>query len=57
MGFNIVKTGKTGGSRVRFKNESLQKEFKMHRPHPENILKQYQLKDLMTLLKECNLID
>lgn len=54
--FEQMKTGKTGGSRVRFRNEKLNKEFKMHKPHPSNILKMYQLNDIKLLLLECNLI-
>lgn len=57
MGFDEVKTGKTSGSRVRFRNKLLGKEFKMHKPHPDKILKQYQLNDIKTLLQDCNLID
>ncbi|HBG41915.1 MAG TPA: type II toxin-antitoxin system HicA family toxin [Porphyromonadaceae bacterium] len=57
MGFNEVKTGKTSGSRVRFRNDSLGKEFRMHKPHPEKILKRYQLHDIKTLLQECHLMD
>ncbi len=40
----------------RFRNEKLNKEFKMHKPHPSNILKMYQLNDIKLLLLECNLI-
>lgn len=54
--FLEAKTGKTSGSRVRFRNELIQKEFRMHRPHPSNIIKQYQLKDLEILLRECGFI-
>jgi len=57
MGFEEVKTGKTSGSRVRFRNELLEKEFKMHKPHPGKILKQYQLNDIKILLQDCNLIN
>ena len=31
------------GSRVVFKNDSLQSSIKLHKPHPGNILKTYQL--------------
>lgn len=57
FGFYEVKTGKTSGSRVRFRNDILQKEFRTHRPHPQNIMKQYQLNDIKTLLIDCKLID
>lgn len=55
--FYEIKIGKTSGSRVRFRNETLQKEFRMHKPHPHNILKQYQLNDIKALLQDCKLID
>lgn len=55
--FYEVKTGKTSGSRVRFRNETLQTEFRMHKPHPQKIVKQYQLNDIKILLQECKLID
>lgn len=57
FGFYVVSTGKTSGSRVRFRNEALQKEFRMHKPHPQNILKQYQLNDIKHLLQDCKFID
>lgn len=57
MGFTQVKTGKTSGSRVRFRNDLLGKEFRMHKPHPDKILKQYQLHDIKKLLKDCKLIN
>lgn len=56
-GFLEAKTGKTSGSRVRFRNDEIQKEFRMHKPHPTNILKQYQLNDIKNLLKECGFIN
>lgn len=56
FGFYEVSTGKTSGSRVKFKNEQIDKEFKMHKPHPSNILKQYQLIDIKCLLVESQLL-
>lgn len=44
-GFNEIKTGKTSGSRVRFRDVSGAKII-MHKPHPSGNLKQYQLKQI-----------
>lgn len=55
--FYEVKTGKTSGSRVRFRNESYPLNIiKFHKPHPGNILKPYILEAIKSILEECNLI-
>ena len=57
FGFHPVKTGKTGGSRVRFLNENFPKyPVKFHKPHPDNILKPYILEIIKQNLIECELI-
>lgn len=43
MGYTEVKSGKTSGSRVAFFNESMQHVIRLHKPHPGNILKRYQI--------------
>jgi len=48
-GFNRGKTGKTGGSRVRFERNGV--IFNMHKPHPRNELPQYVVIDLVNKLK------
>ena len=40
------------GSRVVFKNERLHHSIKLHKPHPGNILKKYQVN---IILKELNI--
>jgi len=57
FGFTQVKTGKTGGSRVRFLNEEYP-EFpvKFHKPHPGNILKTYVLEIIKANLIDCELL-
>lgn len=42
-GFTLLKTGKTGGSWRKFYNETSQEVLDLHKPHPGNILKPYQL--------------
>ena len=54
LGYYIVKSGKTGGSRVTFSNG--EDYIRLHKPHPRNILKSYQIYDIITILKERGLI-
>lgn len=44
------------GSRVVFFNEKLKHSIKLHRPHPGNILKTYQIDLVLSELKSNNLI-
>jgi len=54
-GFEMLATGKTGGSRRRFVNEN-KVVITLHKPHPSNILKAYQVKDVVTVLKNIGII-
>ena len=56
LGFVENNKGKTSGSRVIFKNYSLNKYIEMHKPHPTKILKEYQVKNLLIKLKELEVI-
>jgi hypothetical protein len=50
-----VKLGKTSGSRVAFSND--EGDFiRLHKPHPRNILKPYQVRDIITALQERGLL-
>lgn len=51
FGYKEVKTGKTGGSRRKF-SDSGGNIISLHKPHPGNILKSYQVKDILIHLKE-----
>ncbi len=53
-GFNYTecRKGKTSGSRVAFINETTRHIIRLHRPHPRNILKFYQLKDIEEALRK-----
>ncbi len=51
FGYKELKTGKTGGSRRRFANDQ-KHVINLHKPHPGNILKHYQVKDVVDALKE-----
>lgn len=49
LGFEPVSTRKTGGSRRRFVNDS-GVIISLYKPHPQNILKRYQLEQIRDLL-------
>jgi hypothetical protein len=56
--FYETKTGKTSGSVVRFKNDNYPQEpVIFHKPHPQNSMKLYVLKSVITCLTRCNLIE
>ena len=43
FGYEEIKTGRTSGSRVAFYNSETSHIIRLHKPHPKNILKRYQL--------------
>ena len=51
FGYKELKKGKTGGSRRKFADET-NHIISLHKPHPSNILKHYQVKDVVDALKE-----
>jgi hypothetical protein len=55
FGYALTETGKTSGSRVTFVNDDGD-YIRLHKPHPRNILKPYQVDDIITALKERKLI-
>ncbi|MCH7764856.1 MAG: type II toxin-antitoxin system HicA family toxin [Candidatus Marinimicrobia bacterium] len=55
LGYKLVKTGKTGGSRRRFIHPTAP-PINLHKPHPQNIIKQYIINDILDLLKEEEMI-
>jgi len=55
FGYSISRAGKTGGSRVTFANDEGD-YIRLHKPHPRNILKQYQVDDIITTLSERGLL-
>ena len=55
FGYFVVTGGKTGGSRIAFSNG--EKDYiRMHKQHPRNTLKMYQVENLINDLKERGLI-
>ena len=55
FGYEEQPTGKTGGSRRRFFNESRCPLY-FHKPHPTGILKAYQIKQVVEILKKEGLV-
>ena len=55
LGFYEYNKGKTSGSRVTFINENNIK-IDLHRPHPSNIIKMYNIKEIIRKLIERGLI-
>lgn len=48
--YKLAKSGKTGGSRTRFKHPR-RPPLILHKPHPKPILKRYQIDDLIQMLR------
>ena len=44
------------GSRISFINEETNRSIILHKPHPGNIMKSYQLQQVIDHLKEVNLL-
>ena len=55
FGYNLSNKGKTSGSRIMFVKNGFT-PITIHKPHPNNELKAYQVKTLIDKLKEEDLI-
>lgn len=55
LGYTIDNGGKTSGSLVIFRHSGGDR-ITLHKPHPSNVLKRYQVKDTIAVLKRRNLI-
>ena len=56
LGFEQDNKGKTSGSRIRFYNREKQLLYLAHKPHPQSIIKEKALKDIVDFLKENKLL-
>jgi len=56
LGFVEDNKGKTSGSRVVFRNEEFLERIELHKPHPINILKRYQINTIISVLKRIGVI-
>ena len=55
FGYTLTESGKTSGSRVTFVTGDGD-YIRLHKPHPRNILKQYQVDDVIDALTERGLL-
>ena len=55
LSFYESNKGKTSGSRVMFMNEA-KLEILIHKPHPTNIMKEYQIKNIVNKLEQEGII-
>jgi len=55
FGYSVVESGKTSGSRITFSNADGY-YIRLHKPHPRNELKRYQVEDVIQKLRELKLI-
>lgn len=56
LGFVEDNKGKTSGSAVKYNNRVYNREILLHKPHPSNVLKQYQIKLVIDTLKKIGVI-
>jgi hypothetical protein len=56
LGYSEDTQGKTSGSRVGFYNAETGHMLKIHKPHPANILKEYQIELIVEDLEGRNLL-
>ncbi len=56
LGYRRNNKGKTSGSRVIFINDSTNVSIRLHKPHPGNTLRDYQVKQLVEHLTQEGLI-
>ena len=54
--YEEIKTGKTSGSRIAFCHSENKHIIRLHRPHPGNIVKYYQIVQVYNELKKEGLI-
>ncbi len=56
LGYVEDNRGQTSGSRVAFINIDIKHAIRLHKPHPGNVLKQYQVKQIQRELKDKGFI-
>ncbi len=52
FGYTQNNKGKTSGSRVMFTNSTTNVSIRLHKPHPDNFLRNYQVKQLVDHLSQ-----
>lgn len=56
FGYMRSNKGKTSGSRVLFENPKTKSGIRLHKPHPDNVLRNYQIKQLVEFLTQEGLL-
>jgi hypothetical protein len=56
LGYEEIRSGKTSGSRVAYLNKLTGHIIRLHRPHPGNIVKRYQMELIEGALRAEGLI-
>ncbi|MCL1995686.1 MAG: type II toxin-antitoxin system HicA family toxin [Defluviitaleaceae bacterium] len=56
LGYSRDNQGKTSGSRIKFYSSELGRDIGIHKPHPKNILKLYQILQIIEILESEGLI-
>jgi len=56
FGYKEDNRGRTSGSRVAFVNAKTKHIIRLHKPHPENVLKLYQINELIETLRNQGVI-
>lgn len=55
FGFKEYNKGKTSGSRIKLENKQLNIKIELHKPHPGNVLKDYQVLQLIKKIERWNI--
>ena len=55
VGYQLDRKGKTSGSRVAFWRQGYP-PINLHRPHPDNVLKPYQIRQVSEMLRNLGLL-
>lgn len=56
LGFEVRQKGKTSGSRIEFVNNEKELSYSAHKPHPDSVLKNYVMKQILEFLTSNKLI-
>ncbi len=56
VGFELSQKGKTSGSRIEFVNQEKGLSYGTHKPHPDNSIKSYVMKQILEFLTSNQLI-
>lgn len=57
LGYDEISSGRTSGSRVAFFNNTCGHIIRLHKPHPGNIIKKYQLELVKEALRAKGMIE